>query len=465
MKEKIHFLKFIMLACSLFIPFSFSAQDAQDGANPHEGVVVEIEISPETLKSGRPLAITLLISYPVPDAVTVIAPPFPPPLVLDRMVKAPKSLEGQVMTAVEYRFIPNSHGLFILEPFTVLHPFGALRTHPIVLDISLPGEEKAVLIPRITWEGAPSRMTAGERADFALRVSNLGQRRPPEDFFTPMIPRGAIIETSPMTTEEKTGVVTVKFGLIPMEAGEFRLNARTLYYENARFEIPSLRIRVNEPVSAGEQIAQAAVSGKEQAPFPESDFNVSDKSLEGIYDEAKDLWDSGLRAQALATLRRNERDFSSGALLQPLRRKTEESLEIYNAENENRSRRKNLLWLIIFFFMIVIISPFVCFILSTGSLWKKAVLASVAAFAFLGFFYLFRMMNSRNLYGQNNRFGVTVETPVRRVADYAGEELFVFKEGQPVVILQNSNTGWLNVRANEASGVSGWIPEDAVIIY
>jgi hypothetical protein len=460
MKEKI-----LIPICLLLIPFALSAQDASSGAIPPDRVLVEIEITPEMPKVGRPLVITLLVDYHVPDAVMVIAPPFPPPLVFDRLIKAPKSSEGQIKTSVEYLFIPNSHGLYILEPFTVISPFGTVRTQPIVLDVSLPSEEKSVPIPRITWEGAPSRMTAGEKADFTLRVSGLGLRKPLEDFFTPVVPRGAVLETSPMSTDDKTGVVTVRFSLIPMEAGEFRLNAKTLYYENIRFEVPGLRIHVNESVAAREETTEAAVYDKVQAPFPEFDYAVFDKSsgdyrshAESIYNEAKDLWDSGLYAQAMATLRRNERDHPSGAFLQPLRRKAEENLEIFNVENENYNRRKFLLGLAIFFFMIVIIIPFICFILFTGSLRKKAVLVSIVVLAFLGFFF-------RNNYSQNGRFGVTVETTVRRVADYAGEELFIFKEGQPVVILQNSSTGWLYVRANEAQGVSGWIPEETVVFY
>jgi hypothetical protein len=460
MKEKILILMFLLL-----IPFALSAQDVQGGANPPDGVIVEVEITPEMPKVGRPVVITLIIDHPVPDAVTVVAPLFPPPLVFDRLVKTPKSSEGQVKTAVEYRLIPNNPGLFILEPFTVFVPFHTIRTQPLVLDVSLPNEEKSVPIPRITWEGVPSRMTAGDRADFAIRASGFGQRKPPEDFFTPVIPRRAVLETSPMFTDEKTGMITVRFSFIPMEAGEFRLNARTLYFENVRFEVPGLRIRVNEPVSAGEQIAEAAVSGKEQARFPEFDLTVSDKSLEDIYGEAKDLWDAGFHAQALAALRRNERDAPSGAFLQPFRRKAEENLEIFNTENENRSGGKFLMGLAIFFFMIVIFIPFICFILFTGSFRKKAVLASVIGLVCLGFFFLYRAAGSRKTAGQSGRFGVTVETPVRRVADYGGEELFTFKEGQPVMILQNSGTGWLNVRANEAQGVSGWIPEDSVIFY
>jgi hypothetical protein len=464
----VHILKYVLYAtlnCFLLIPLAVSAQDTQDGANPPDGIIVEIDISPEMPKVGKPLVITLLVDYPVPDAVTVIAPSFPLPLVFDRMVKAPRSSEGRVKTSVEYRFIPNINGLYILEPFIVFGSFGTIRTQPMVLDVSLASEEKSVPIPRITWEGAPSRMTAGESADFALRVSGFGPRKLPEDFFTPVVPRRAIIETSPMSTEEKTGVVTIKFNLIPMESGEFNLSARTLYYENVRFEVPGLRIRVNAPVSDREQIVEAAVSDKEQAQFPEFDFTMSNKPLEDIYIDAKDLWDTGFYAQALAILRQNERDHPSGAFLQPFRRKVEENLEIFNTENENRDRRKYHLGLAIFFFIIVIIFPFICFIFFTGSLRKRAVLASVVVFTFLCSFFFYRAANSKKTGGQSGHFGVTIETPVRRVADYAGEELFTFKEGQPVVIMQNSGTGWLNVRANEAQGGSGWIPEDMVIFY
>jgi hypothetical protein len=148
--------------------------------------------------------------------------------------------------------------------------------------------------------------------------------------------------------------------------------------------------------------------------------------------------------------------------LRSFRQKAEENVEIFNTENEDRNHRKILLGLAIFFFMIVIIIPFICFVLFTGTFRKKAALATVVVLVFLGSFSLYRAVDSRST---NGRFGVTVKTPVRRVADYNGEELFIFKEGQPVVILQNSGTGWLNVRANETQGGSGWIPEGVVIFY
>ncbi|MDR2952857.1 MAG: hypothetical protein LBU82_06420 [Treponema sp.] len=469
----------LALAFLLTLPLQARAQNAEDAASPHEGLLVEVDIFPQEPVAGAPLTVTIFANYPAAGAVTVIAPVFPPQLALDRMVKAPKTREELVWTAVEYRLIPSVQGLYILEPFMVTCPAGEARTQPVVLEVSLPNQVKNVPVPRIGWEGVPSMMTAGEKANFSLRVSGLGSRKLPEGFFTPEVPRKAVLETMPVTVDEKTGAFIAQFSLIPMESGEFRLGARTLYHENARFDVPSLRIRVNEPASTEARPAETAIEppAKPETRFPEIDLEgvsagkpsplsgADLAQIENICNEAKELWDGGCRAKALALLRRNERDHPQGALLRPVRAAAEESLGIFNSENENRNNKKYLLGLAVSLFAVVIITPFVCFVFFRGSFKRKALLALTAAFALGGFFCLYQAPVSRKAGGKDGRFGVTVETQARRVADYAGEELFAFKEGQPVIILQNSGSGWLRVRANEAAGGAGWVPEDAVIFY
>jgi hypothetical protein len=99
-------------------------------------------------------------------------------------------------------------------------------------------------------------------------------------------------------------------------------------------------------------------------------------------------------------------------------------------------------------------------------IWKKAVFfVCIMVFSVVVFVFIYLFMDSRGISGgKSGNFGVTTETPVRRMADYEGQELFKFKEGQPVIILLNSGS-WLFVRSNDNINASGWIPSEDVIFY
>ena len=453
----------------LMFPPGMSAQDT--------GPQVSVETYPETPEVGVPWFLTLFVNNSVPDDVTVIMPPFAGFLSSDRIRKTPRITETQVQTVIEYRFVPNNAGRFILESFTVITSEGIAETGPLVLEIRGSGAEQKPSIPRIVWEGAPRQMAAGERTALALRVYGWNSSRPPQEFFMPEVPQGAILFSSPLSAEEREGGTAVKLNLIPLD-GDFYLPARVLQHENFVFEIPALHIRVTGrsagETAVGEQpLNSETVPGKVHAQFPDFDSAAFDKPVrriwrgqgENIYNTARGLWDNGFYAQALAELRRNERDHPAGALLQPIRREAEKNLGLLNTENESRWKRKFLLGLSFFFFLLVIITPFVCSIFIRDSPWKRAALICAVVFTVLGSFYIYLFVDSRSVfYGKNSRFGVTSEIPVRRTADIDGEELFSFREGQPVVIMLNSGS-WVYARANDAGGSSGWIPAEAVIFY
>ena len=311
-------------------------------------------------------------------------------------------------------------------------------------------------------------MAAGERAIFTLRVSR-GTEAPPQEFFMPEVPPGAILAALPVTAAERAGGVVIKLNLVPLD-GDFNLPARVLQYENTRFEIPALHIRVSGRVhSEGSAIAkEPPQSATHPAQFPELPNRGSDstekkrRQLEEICDAARDLWNDGHRAQALAELRRNERDHSSGALLAAVRREAEESIGLYDTGNESRLWRKVFFGLTLFFIHIVIISLVVCFALKRVSWRKRAFFCAVASAALALLCFRFTGPQSAG----SGRCGVMLEASVRRTADLDGEELFRFTEGQPVAVMLNSGS-WLYVRANSASRFewSGWVPAEAVILY
>jgi len=467
----------------MFSP-SIHAQDIDIEDAEEKFPYVYISTYPQTLVIGVPWTLTLLIDHEVPNEVTVIAPLFEDSLIQDRMVKIPRMTDSRLQTAVEYRFVTNNPGRYILEPFTVITPVSIIETEPYILEIQGPATEQRPLAVRAVWEGSPGIMESGQRAIIALRVTGRNINLPVREFFMPQVPRGAILEPLQLTAEDTARGVVIKLNLIPLD-GDFSIPARVLHHENTAFEIPALNIRVREAGERQPNVIQSVIDESKEisdnvhVPFPEFNPGQSDilffekfildkvwySQCEIIYNNARELWENGFYAQALANLRQNERDHPAGALLKQIRREAEENLNFFNTENENRWRRKLLLGLSFLVFFLVIIVPFVCFNFVRKSFRKKAALLCAVVFAIAVLSYIYVFLDSRNVFsGEKNEFGVTNETPVRRTADFDGEKLFSFRKGQPVVIMLNSGT-WVFVRANDSIGSSGWIPAEEVIFY
>jgi len=47
-----------------------------------------------------------------------------------------------------------------------------------------------------------------------------------------------------ITAEERESGIALKFTFIPLKPGDFRLPGRSVQYENIRFEIPALNVRI-----------------------------------------------------------------------------------------------------------------------------------------------------------------------------------------------------------------------------
>jgi hypothetical protein len=463
----------ITLVLFMLVPSLVSAQDTEEERPPG----VTVETSSETPSAGVLWTLTILVNHGEPDEVTVIAPPFAPNFTLDRLVKNPRTAGERTQTVFEYRLLPNRQGRYTLESFTVITPHGITETSPLVLNVRSDADIKPSVL-RIVWEGVPSQIAKGEQAVIALRAPGWNSKQPPTEFFMPEVPMGAILSLMPLSAQERESGMAAKLALIPLDR-DFRLPARVLRYENFIFEIPALNIRAysppaEHPAARDETQEASSSSGNVQAQFPDFDPAVYDKSVmgrvwrgqcENIYNTAKDLWENGLYSQSLAELRRNEKHHPAGALLRQVRREAEELLMFFNTADESREQRNFLLGLSFLFFFLVIITPFVCFMIFRQSSRKKAALFCAVFFTALGFLCLYWLVDSRSVFGEKSgRFGITGVTPVRRAADFEGEELFSFREGQPVAVMLNSG-GWVFVRTNDSSGAEGWIPADAVIIY
>jgi hypothetical protein len=221
---------------------------------------VEITTSPVPPVIKNVWTLSLIVDYPYPDDVSIVEPVFP--FFLDRIVKYSRTLDTKNKTVFEYNFIPSESGSFIIGVFTVICPDGVTRTASVNLDIHPENEKQALPVVRLFWEinqektqvlsmANSFQMTAGERALLVLRTNGsnffLPFKYPPQEYFMPNAPEGAILALSPLSEEEIDAGIMLKLALIPLK-GDFRLNARTLQHENYVFEIPPLFIRVNASV-------------------------------------------------------------------------------------------------------------------------------------------------------------------------------------------------------------------------
>jgi hypothetical protein len=475
--RSLFYLSCVMLAAFIFLPApAVRAQSTM----PH--VIIQAPQMPEI---GIPWILTLFVNHGIPDEVIVIAPPFAPVFSLERLVKIPGRTGGQAQTIIEHRLIPNIAGRYVIGAFTITTPAGTINTNPFFVEIRELATEPELTKPEITWETenrrpVPLQMAAGERAVISLRVNGLNTESLPPDLFMPEVPQGVILSVLQLSAQERAAGIAIKFALIPLEKMNFHLPARSVMFENYLFEAPALRINISERViAAGSPIAPETESKPENVTdknilFPVSDFYLLEKyilnrawrsKLEEIYYTAKQLWDSGYRIEALAELRRNERDHPAGALLQPIRREAEEKIMLFNTENENRWRRNFLLILSLLLLLLVIIIPFMFFTLVKSSFRKKAALLCAIVITLAGSAYLYLFLDSRSVFNmKNSSFGIANETPVRRAADVNTEELFMFREGQPVVVILRAGD-WIFVRANDSSNRSGWVLAEKIIFY
>jgi hypothetical protein len=264
----------IVLFLSVTYNFSLNAQEAEP-VNDNAQITVQtfFESAP---KAGKPWSLTLIIDYPDPDQVTVAVPPFGV-FTMERSIKSPRLIDDRIQTVVDYRFITNRTGLFILEPFVVVCPSGIKKTEPLHLNITSETPELAPIVLKLTWEGVPLKAEAGERSTISLfsNVQNLQQL--PPGFFIPEVPAGLILSSLKLTEQETSNGFYAKFDIIPLD-GNIYLPSRVIQSENTIYEIPALRITVIN--RAAENVTGISYEGMVKHQFNEEDFIFSNMTEE-----------------------------------------------------------------------------------------------------------------------------------------------------------------------------------------
>jgi hypothetical protein len=424
----------------LLIILSASILSAQD-KEPR----VIIRSLPEEPVAGSTWILTFLIAHNEPNEVDVLAPPFTDPLLLEQVTKMSRFINTtELWTVVEYRFKANSPGIFSFSAFTVITPGARVMIDPFEVTVlqspAVPQTAATAQTYRLVWEGLPSRLAIGESAVFNLRISgwNSAPHQPtafiPESglFMPPVLP-GHILESLHLSPEEKSVGTVLKLRLVPLEAYPFAIEGRRISVNTANskeavllFDMPSLRIPVNRAQGLPTVTNEANDTVQEKntaAPFPSLEaataehhtiYNKYTTECDATYASAKNLWESARFAESLALLRQKERDHPAGKLFAVIRREIEQALGFTGTHDERRDLIMKL-WL------------------------------------FMGRY----------------RCGVLMETTIRRIPDQAGEEITRFREGQPVLILQQGTkpNKWLQVISGDNNKTSGWVPEDKIIFY
>jgi hypothetical protein len=182
----------------------------------------------------------------------------------------------------------------------------------------------------------------GEEAELTLVHQGWDPRisLPSPQSLIPRTPIGAILEVSPSREDDEAAGILLRIRLIPLEEGRLNIPAFNVTAGDYRLDIPALSVPV---IAAGNRDRPAAVPPAPEPAVPESEASgplreersfpetIPEPSpfragCERIREEARALWDRGLRVEALAELRRNERDYAGGSALIPLRRDAEKLL-------------------------------------------------------------------------------------------------------------------------------------------
>jgi hypothetical protein len=291
---------------------------------------------------------------------------------------------------------------------------------------------------QLVWEEVPSGLAIGENAVFHLRVRgwNPSMIMPQESLLLPPVLQGFILEKLPVSLEEKSEGMALRLRLIPLEVKPFSLERRTFTHDGFTFEVPRLQIPVRVAAKTTASAEHTSSTESAYADSPESNPPLVFPSLETkthehlyqryktecdtIYATAKNLWERGYRANALATLRQNERDHPAGLLFTATRREAEYTLDITGTNDEEKQH-------------------FLSFVRGKT---KTAVLK---------------------------------ETELRNIPDMSGEIIGRFKEGQPVLVVSPAGIPeqpnkameqtWVRVITNDSVSAAGWVPEERIIVY
>ena len=496
-----------------FTPMGLWADEEEDEIEEYEPIEVRLEINPANPTVNNPWSIFVLVNHPRPDEVSVESPDFPSSLALERIrtdtrtISSGTSSQGagsqsERWTRVEFLFIPRRAETIRLAPFEVsIHERYALTDG---INIRIQGETSARYEPRFRWLTPPPNLRLGETGEITLELTNWDPaRRIPEDFFRGRAPLNAILEENP---PERTaaGGYRYRIVLIPLESGSVRLQAFSFTTDTYTLSVPEISFSV---LPARQAAAPAGLIMSENdrddtrndinpddmpvdfaaaLPFPqerEEVFFLWRREYREIIARVEALWEQYLWADALAEIRKNERDSAAGPSLAPLRREMEEALGLSVTEDERwRPFGFSLFFLLAAVCLVLVFA--VAFLVALRVHRHESIRfhdkggKSVTLRRFYGFIVIIvctlilalvlilQEGNSGNFPFTNSvrsgKIAVLRRTQSYRVPDYKGAVNDWFNEGQAATV-GDFRGRWCF--AETLDGRSGWVERESVINY
>jgi len=506
-------LREMILICFVLILIAFAtpgvwADEDEVEEYEYEPIEVRLEINPANPTVNNPWSVFVLVNHSRPDEVSVESPEFPSSLALERIRTDTRTILGtssqsgtgsqsERWTRVEFLFTPRRAEAIRLEPFEVtIHGRFALTE---AISVRVQGESSNRYEPRFRWLSPPAGLRLGEAGEITLELTNWDPaRRIPEDFFRGRAPLNAILEENPPERTAEGGY-RYRIILIPLDQSNVRLEAFSFYSDTYTLSVPEISLRVLPAPQVAAAAATAATDTMNEInqdgildvplkpagtiPFPsnrEEVFFLWQREYRQVLARVEALWDENRWAEALAAIRKGERDSPVGPSLVPIRREMEAglgfgvtederwqpfgislftfvvvclvlvfaavfflSLRLHRRENNRDNEGKNVTSRRRYGFILVIICVFllgIIFILPEGSSGVFAATNSV----------------------RSGRIAVLKRTQSYRVPDYKGAVNDWFSEGQPATV-GDFRGDWCF--AETLDGRSGWVERKSVINY
>jgi hypothetical protein len=312
-----------------------------------ERLFVEVTFSPEQPVVNTPWRISMMVDYSHPEYVGARPPEFPEALRLDEMRIEPLIREDRSRwTAVRWTFIPQSpvpEDPIHLGSFQITAPGKIAFTDE--MDIIVLSKDPAAknYRPHLVWDKIQTPFEMGASGSLLLRLFDWNPLRPYPKISL-AAPEQAILEEIPLTQADIARSAVLRLSLIPLTVGEVTIPRLRFKSEGVNLEIPSLTIQV-VPSTKGTISPQTlepifivdTISPSATARFPETVPRIPAvffRIAVGTVSQAKTLWEHGEKAEALALVRRNERDGVFGFAFAPLRKDMEQALGLVPSHDE-----------------------------------------------------------------------------------------------------------------------------------
>jgi len=460
---------------------------------------IQIETSSANPVISSPWSIFVLINHPSPSEVNVIPPRFPPSLVLERVRTDTRIIRREAdrdsesseprnerWTRVEFLFTPIRAVTVTLDSFEVTVPGKQAKSSGMSVRFREQVQTVRRYEPRFRWQSPVPSVSSGEKKEFTLDLSNWDpQKSAPSGLFQGRVPVNAILEES-LPTETGNGMYRYIISIIALGGETITLPPFSFHSDIYNLSIPEIKIPISpvktDPVENDEDISPDDISetglNNHSIVFPGTDEKVF-SLIRGEYDRVishiRDIWNEGHYAQALAEIRKNERDSLAGPSLITVRKEMEYALGLgFTRDEAWRPLKVPLVSWVILGILIISFIVFL-FVLRPSFKLRKRLLPSgfkrgffpiVVLILLIGLAFIFLEEGITNFsigrLSAPKNTAVLLSTSAFRVPEYKGAVNTRFSEGQPVIV-GDYHGEWCY--AESPDGRAGWIPLQAVIIY